>query len=217
MQASGWWQHVTPNFNDGTVCRELAVPFPLMPAVLGQLLFLADPNNWESVGDMSPAQCANLAAQMVEGYMASSCYLGAIVAFCDIPSDGNWALCDGSQLPRAEYERLWQACPSLRRTVPPSPEYLQLPDMAGKLARGTESGQTMETGGADEVVLESANMPRHAHTYYLSGTMPAEAPNIAPISVAAPPSQKVTGYVGQGQAFPIVPSHVTVHWCMRVK
>lgn len=188
-----------------------------MPAVLGQLLFLANPENWEMVGDMSPAQCANLAAQMAEEYMTSECALGAVVAFCDIPAGNKWALCDGSQLPRGDYERLWQACPSLRRTVPPAPEYLQLPDMTGRVARGSENGQSMETGGADEVALVTGNIPRHAHTYYLSGTMPAEAPNIAPISVAAPPGQKITGYVGQGEPFQTVPSHVTVHWCMRVQ
>lgn len=193
------------------------MPFPLMPAVLGQLLFLADPGNWEEVGDMSPAECASLAAEMVEGYMASKCNLGMIAAFPNLPDGDSWLACLGQQIPRADYEDLWNACPALRRSIPPTPEYIQLPDLRDHFLRGSEEASTMQTAGANTVTLLQENLPRHAHTTQISATIPVEAPVITPITAAGPPATKITGYVGQGTAFSIVPAHVTMLYCIRVK
>lgn len=66
----GW---LTPDTAGGqTVCRVLVIPLELLPAVGGALGELADPDNWEPSGSMTPDQAAELAQTMIDDFYNST-------------------------------------------------------------------------------------------------------------------------------------------------
>lgn len=63
---------LTPDnvINDAQIDRCLVIPERFLPFVGGALLMLAESQNWEQFGDMTPDECANECLTILETYYA---------------------------------------------------------------------------------------------------------------------------------------------------
>lgn len=70
---------ITPDTTgDENIARCLSVPPNLQPAVNGALQELTNERNWEAVGDMTPAECAEAMTDVLSMYYESECGLDQI-------------------------------------------------------------------------------------------------------------------------------------------
>lgn len=101
------------------VCRTIFVPDEptFRAAVRGALLEMTYEYNWEQEGDLTPAEAAALAFEMLETYEDLDCgsgggsgMVGAIVFVVDgvTPLPENILLCDGSVMLREDWPELYQ-------------------------------------------------------------------------------------------------------------
>ena len=76
----------------------------------------------------------------------------------------NWLLCQGQTLAQASYQALYNAIGGTFNVGTVASGYFMLPSFSGRFPAGVGAPTTLgSTGGADSVVLTTANLPSHAH------------------------------------------------------
>lgn len=163
---------LTPDASgDGSyICRRFRVPTEMLPILTGALEKLTHAGVYESDGDLTPQETANLAAIIFESYLTSGdhCMIGTLAYYItDTPPAGVLA-CDGSTYDDDDYPLLAAV---IGATFDNGDGTFTLPDLRGRVivGSGTGSGLTArslgDTGGEEDHQLTIAEMPAHTHTY----------------------------------------------------
>ena len=112
----------------------------------------------------------------------TDCYIGEIRLFAGTYAPAGWLDCNGSTLPIAQYEALYALLGTLYGGD--GVNTFALPDLRGRLpigcgkATGVTSYYALgQSGGATEVTLTTAQMPKHNHN---------EIASLAPASTTSP-------------------------------
>lgn len=98
-------------------------------------------------------------------------FIGEIRAFAGNYAPEGWMLCDGKEVPVADYQALYSL---IGNSYGGDHQAFKLPDLRGRLALGygTGTGLTPRNmsaqGGAESVVLSEAELPTHSHTFNIS-------------------------------------------------
>lgn len=94
-------------------------------------------------------------------------YLGEIRMFAGTFAPVDWALCDGQTLSVSQYEALYALIGT--RYGGDGQQTFKLPDLRGRIpiAQGQAPGHDAyllgQSGGVEEVVLNSSQLPQHSH------------------------------------------------------
>jgi microcystin-dependent protein len=154
-------------------------------------------------------------------------YLGEIRMFGGSFAPAGWFFCDGQRLPISDHEELFTLLGA--RYGGDGQETFALPDLRGRWALGVgQSDPLASTGGAEQVVLSTAQMPVHQHGFLGSAaaatsTSPANAvwgattdPGYVPGSgadvSAQPMAVDALTPVGDGQAHDNLPPYLPVRF-----
>jgi microcystin-dependent protein len=88
---------------------------------------------------------------------------GSVIEYAGSVAPSGWLLCDGSEISRATYADLFAAIGTAHGT-PSSGTVFKLPDHRNRVGRGVGSGTALgSSGGADNVTLNTNQMPLHSH------------------------------------------------------
>jgi len=141
---------------------------------------MTEPENWNTVGSMSPEDCASLAVQMVEEFnpMISTC--GMIIPFggTTLPDGALW--CDGDSYLRADYPQLFDMIDTAFGSD--DSDHFNVPDMRTRVPYGADEIDTHigDVFGEAEHTLTITEMPGHFHEVIgatvVLGIVPGEAP-----------------------------------------
>lgn len=89
---------------------------------------------------------------------------GSVIEYAGTVAPSGWLLCDGSEVSRTTYADLFAAIGTAHGT-PSSGSVFKLPDHRNRAGRGVGTGTALgATGGADNVTLNTNQMPLHRHT-----------------------------------------------------
>lgn len=156
--------YLTPNsIPTARYSRRLRLPDDLqfIANVSGALLELADPENWQPYGAVTPEDAAAAAMAMVEEYWHSN-MIGQLVAYVTVdPPDGTLP-CDGSVYNAVDYPLLWVLIAPVFYV---GPDTFATPDLRGRVLLGTSATYAIGgTGGETEHTLTLAEIPGHTHS-----------------------------------------------------
>ncbi len=175
----------------------------VLEAVMAALVLMCDPDNWNTVGDLTPVQCADLAIQMVEGFNPMVPTVGVIYPFAGdtLPELALW--CDGASYLRSDYAALFDTIGTLYGSADST--HFNVPDLRSRVPVGAGHGPGLpsyslnDQFGEIEHVLTIGEMPSHSHTDlgHTHGES-AAAPNATTIGPGLPeptavPAPSVTG------------------------
>lgn len=129
---------------------------------LAALAFMNDRDNWLEMSDSQWDEVAEWIDQASYDIMriVDTVTIGAIVAFPGAVPE-NWLLCNGDTYVIGDYLELFAYLGESYRV---SEYYFRVPDLVGKVVRGTSGGLGSE-GGEDRVTLGVSDMPSHKHTH----------------------------------------------------
>jgi len=109
---------------------------------------------------------------------------GSVIQTARATAPTGWILCEGQEISRAEYSRLFNAIGTAYGSGNGSTTF-NVPNLKGRVPVGRDSSQTEfddlgETGGAKTVTLTEAQLPSHSHTtpnhsHTFSGTTAGES------------------------------------------
>jgi microcystin-dependent protein len=89
--------------------------------------------------------------------------IGAVTAFAGATVPDGWLACDGAAVSRTTYAGLFAQCGTTYGAGNGTTTF-NVPNLTGRLPLGTSGGHVRgSTGGADTVVLTTANLPAHDH------------------------------------------------------
>lgn len=168
---------LTPDSESGILCRSLAIPEQLLPAVLGALGLLTYSYNWEEFGDMTPQECAELATVMWNSIAESEdCMIGRIDFYATTTLPSFCLPCDGTHYDRADYPLLYASLDSA--FIVGADEFFT-PDISDRFVLALGAGDVGDVGGEDEHTLSVSEMPPHDHTIPGSSCFPyGEIPEV---------------------------------------
>jgi len=95
--------------------------------------------------------------------------VGLIMPYAGSEIPDGWLICDGSEIPKSQYTRLYESVGDIYGTPGNANNFL-LPDLRGRTLIGTGDGPSLTnrvlgaTGGAETHTLTSAEIPAHTHT-----------------------------------------------------
>lgn len=165
------------------ICRVLSIPKEyeyIIPAVMGALYPLTQPENWEQFGTVTPHQMAAAMLQMYFSIAGDNCDVanwpvGTILGQAGDTIPAGWLACDGALVSRATYAALFAEIGEAYGAGDGSTTF-QLPDGRGTVMAG--SGQAFSGGtnwpvgtlsGTERVTLSAAEMPTHTHDLAYGG------------------------------------------------
>jgi microcystin-dependent protein len=120
-------------------------------------------------------------------------YVGEIRMFAGNFAPAGWMFCEGQLLPISENETLFQLIGTTFGGD--GEETFQLPDLQSRTPLHQGSGFVLaETGGAEEVTLNTSQIPIHTHPMIASTN----------VSQDTSPSGKIVGQVGGAGALPYI-------------
>lgn len=211
----GRW--LTPDTNAAPVylSRVLFFRAELAGVITGLLQTMTQEWLWEQHGDMTEAQAASHAADMLEAYLngGDMSRVGTIVHYLNQTSPVGILPCDGSTYNRVDYPNLYAALDPIFHA---SADTFTLPDLRGRVLVTSGLGTSLtnrnlgDSVGLETVTLELANIPAHTHSEIaavdsvINGGLEAPAP-------AAVSSPTVTGSSGGGAAHENMQPSLVVH------
>jgi microcystin-dependent protein len=133
-------------------------------------------------------------------------YVGEIRMFGGNFAPAGWMFCEGQQLPISENETLFQL---IGTTYGGDGENnFALPDLRGRLPLHQGNGFILaQTGGAEEITLNTQQIPSHRHPFLASGgaaTDPNPTNNVLAENIAISP------YQSEAPTTPMGPSSVSL-------
>ncbi len=136
--------------------------------------------------------------------------VGEIRMFAGNFAPSGWALCDGSMLPIAENETLFQLIGTIYGGDGQST--FALPDLRGRVPIHLNGEHELgERGGMEQVTITNDQMPMHTHL--MSASASAPAPATAAIDITGPvsyvpgsPAAKPRLYAPAGAPVPMAPN-----------
>jgi len=201
---------LTPNTPiPGLRCRVLRFPDDdqFEALVAGALTTLTEVWNWETHGDMSAEDTANIFFDMLVGFnnVELCMHPGMIVYLGGSAIPDGWLECDGSQVNQDDYPALYAAIGATFGAAPPT--QFTLPNLASKFVRVGAPGAT---GGQDTVTLTEPQMPVHSHVY----VPPIVVPDLTDVGLPLPGAgvgvPVATGSAGGGQSHTNVPAYISL-------
>lgn len=198
-----------------THCRLLAVPTEYLSAVNGALGMLAQAWNWETYGDVTPAQAAEAMSELIEDYyMSEACRIGTLFHYItDTAPDGALA-CDGSTYNDGDY-------PDLAGVIAPAFDNgdgtFTLPDLRGRVLLGAGAGAGLsnrsvgDAGGVETHQLVESEIPSHFHTTHTHAIgLDVESAGVPDLSSSPPLPSEITGSTGGDQPHENMPPFVAL-------
>lgn len=163
----------TPTITE--VCRSLSIPEDYLPAVMGALLELTYLWNWEEISGESvdtPEEAVEKMVTMLDSMGACKmAVIGSIIPYLTEDPPAGTLPCSGFLYLGANYPELYAVLHSTY-LVPPSS--FRLPDLRGRslIGEGTGAGLSARSmgasGGEEQVGLDIASIPEHAHDAVLN-------------------------------------------------
>lgn len=90
--------------------------------------------------------------------------VGSILTYSGVSAPGGWLLCNGNEVSKAQYPRLFAVIGNLYGSPVNSNNFV-LPNLADRIPVGKSgSNNVADVGGASNVTLSVANLPSHTHT-----------------------------------------------------
>lgn len=147
-------------------CRRLLIPDDtrMLAAILGQLLELTEPENWEETTGITVAETVTFWQDTFDAFsMGDFCMIGAIVAILNDTIPDSMLLCDGSNFAKIDYPVLYAVLPAVLIV---DTDTGKTPDLREVfvIASGTTISDH-DTGGEVEHQLTESEMPSHRHVY----------------------------------------------------
>jgi microcystin-dependent protein len=199
---------LTPDFESGIQCRSLSIPTPLVDAVNGAIGKLMDEWEWEEFGDMTPAECAELAVAMWNSFVdGEDCMVGEVKYFANAALPANCLACDGASYLRVDYPLLYAALDSAFIS---DADHFVTPRVADRFIVTSGALSVGDTGGEAKHTLTLAEIPAHHHTESTCTIYPITSGEAA-IVLHAEPNTGVTGDTGGGYAHNNMPPYI----CLR--
>ena len=204
----------TPNEDptSPTISRVLTAPATLWPMLMGALWVLGDKWAWEPYGDMSPADAAALAAEVIDA-MSNATWdrVGTLVFYMTQDPPAGALPCNGGYHEIAQYPALFDRLGPAYRV---DDDLFRVPDLRGRAPVGPGDFEYpgLQLGSAT-VTLTVGNLPAHSHSVHTHGV----AINIeeplpgGPYPITTPsllPGE--TGSVGSADPVSIVGPRLTV-------
>jgi microcystin-dependent protein len=183
------------------VYRLIAIPLPFEAHVRGALGILANPNNWEEQGDMTPLECADALAPLQDW---SNLLIGTIheYATSDLP-DGVLP-CDGTTYNRVDYPNLYAV---IDAAFIVDEDTFITPNRAGRSPMGEDGTHVLgDVGGSETHTQTVDELVPHTHTIQ-QGFGPSVALSVvlgAIEGLDAIPTEEITSETGSGEAFSIL-------------
>lgn len=201
---------LTPNateLSSRSVRRFFCVDSGLARFLTGALDELTSAQNWESFGDMSPAEMAEIFEEAI-GSMSNCDSIGQIFATVGTVPD-YCLLLDGASVLVADY-------PDLALVVPQwvSGASINLPDMSGAYLVG-DSLNLGAFQGENTHTLTEAEMPTHSHGYTMA--VASVTTVVVPDEPSAVPAAGVTATAGGGLEHNNMPLSLGVTWAIIAK
>lgn len=178
----------------------------MLLAVMEALTLMCDAENWNTVGSLSPTDCADLAIQMVEEFSPMVKTVGVIYPFAGdtLPDGALW--CDGSSYLRSAYPELFDTIGTAFGAADGT--HFNVPDLRARVpvGAGTSSGyddhSVGDEFGQQDVTLTVFEMPSHSHADigHAHGYVPA-APSVTSISPGVPEPTAVPGIASTSAGF----------------
>jgi len=175
-------------------CYALVVPDDddWWSTVLGALVLLTNPVNFELYGSVTPDETAARFADCVERFTKGlpCMYLGTVFSSVDPVIPAGCLRADGAQVLQADYLDLYAIVGNTFGGADPG--YFRLPDLQGRVALGTGPGPGLtprsagDTGGSETHQLTTSEMPSHNHSVHMHGTPGVGAPGAVPFEIPWP-------------------------------
>jgi microcystin-dependent protein len=90
--------------------------------------------------------------------------VGTIITYAGATAPGGWLLCDGSEVSKTTYSRLFSVIGTLYGTSTDSTKFV-LPNLEDRIPVGKTSSNSLgNTGGSSSVTLAVNQLPSHTHT-----------------------------------------------------
>lgn len=177
------------------VCRGLTIPDDeqYVALVLGALVELIFPYNWEQVSGIS-ADDAAAAFYAIYNSFGACRVIGEIIPYAGSTSpDANWLVCNGASLLRSSYPELFSVIGTAYGSVDGT--HFNIPDGRGRALLGSGQGTGLTnrslgtTVGTEQHTLGNTEMPVHSHLIV--------HPANIPFAVTPGPTPIVSGYVAE--------------------
>lgn len=168
----------------------------------GALLSLAEEENWEAFGTMTPAEAAETAWLTWQQFIEESntCMLGTIFPYVTaLPPDGSLA-CDGATHLRVDYPDLYSM---LDAVFIIDADSFFVPDLRDRVVVGAGATYvTNDAAGVNNVALSVAELAAHSHLDLGHTHVEGIAlPSVAPVLVGLPVPSAIPGVGVTGLGF----------------
>ncbi len=152
----------------------------MLEAVMQAINLMTESENWNTVGTLSPEDCASLAVEMVEDFNPVVNTTGMIIPYGggSLPDGALW--CDGASYLRSAYPALFAVIDTAFGAD--DDDHFDVPDLRTRVPYGADEIETHigDTFGEAQHYLTITEMPAHFHevigALVTLGISPGEAP-----------------------------------------
>lgn len=220
---------LTPNTLPSGVSRgALFIPDDpaYLEAVYGALLLLAEAENWELFGVVTPDQTAALFFQTLSDFIDGRGHVldtGDIFFSAVSTTPVDCLACEGQEVAQADFPQLYDLIGT--SFGPANGGNFTLPDLRGRFPLGVSTAHSLgSTGGNEQITLSTNQLPAHDHslsdhTHIIDtgttisvvspGDFVAQSPEIIP-GVTGAAGAGSTGSTGSGDPVDILPPFLTL-------